>query len=138
MYEFLSEEWIEAAREIRERVADDAPAFGVSVRINQVVTDVPINDREPILAYIDTSSGSFDIELGALDDPDVTVTTSYDLARSLITGQNPEALMQAFLEGRIKIQGDLSKLIALQGAVAQQSAVDSAASTFDELRSITS
>jgi len=64
-FAFLSPEWIEAAREIRERYSSQTAPIEVAVRVNQVVTDVPFGDGE-LHAHIDTSSGDVDLELGHL------------------------------------------------------------------------
>ena len=40
-HQFLSEEWMAAARAIREKYKDEAPMITFSIKINQVVTDVP-------------------------------------------------------------------------------------------------
>ena len=66
---FLSPEWIEAAREIRERYSADTAPIEVAVKVNQVITEVPFGDGE-LHAHIDTSNGDLDLELGHLDDPD--------------------------------------------------------------------
>ena len=44
MYTFLTDEWIDAARELRAKYADRLPDVTIEVRINQVVTDVPFGD----------------------------------------------------------------------------------------------
>ena len=43
-YPFLSPEWMEAAKAIREKYADQATKITISVRMNQVITDVPFGD----------------------------------------------------------------------------------------------
>lgn len=115
---FLSESWIEAAREIRHRHADSVPKVSALVRINIVTTKVPFGDGT-ISAYIDTSQGSLDMELGVLENPDVTVTTDYDTARQLFVEQNPTASMQAFMSGLIKVEGDITKLMMMQTSMPQ-------------------
>ena len=52
-HQFLSEAWIEAARDIRHRYAGDVPAIEVLVRINIITTKVPFGDGS-ISAFIDT------------------------------------------------------------------------------------
>ena len=113
-YPFLSDEWIAEARRIREefRVAEpqlvDNP-----VRMNQVITDVPFGEGI-IHSHLDSSSGAMDIDTGHLDAPDVTVTLDYETAKIIFVDGNFQAGMQAFMEGRVKVQGDLAKLIAVQ------------------------
>ena len=69
MHVFLSDEWFEAAHELRERYADRLPEPVIDVRINQVITDVPFGSGT-VEAYLDTSSGSTQFVLGAVDEPD--------------------------------------------------------------------
>ena len=83
------------------------------MRINQVITDVPFGDGT-VQAYIDTSDGAATIELGEIDEPDATVTTDYATARAMFVDQDPASAMQAFMEGRVKVQGDMMKLMAMQ------------------------
>ena len=62
MYTFLTDEWMEAARGLREQYADRLPDVDIEVRINQIVTDVPFGDGT-VHAYIDSSDGSLELEL---------------------------------------------------------------------------
>jgi hypothetical protein len=113
---FLSEEWMAAAREIRERYSDDVPEVTTSIRINIVVTDVPFGDGE-VTSFLDTSSGVVAMELGELDEPDTTVTTDYETATALFVDQDQAVAMQAFMAGKIKVQGDMMKMMAMQTAI---------------------
>jgi hypothetical protein len=106
----LSPEWQDQAREIREEYKDRAPAIAHAARINQVVTDVPFGEG-PITSHMDTSSGQLVMEEGHLDDPDATVTTDYHTARATVL--DPQSAMQAFMAGKVKIQGDMTKLMML-------------------------
>lgn len=129
---FLSEEWIAAAREIRQ-AHGDAPPVAVVVKMNQVVTDVPFGDGT-VHSYLDTTSGDPVLELGALDDPDVTITTDYETAKAIFVDQDPAAGMQAFMSGKIQVQGDMMKLMALQTAMPAE---PDARSISEEIRAIT-
>ena len=136
MYVFLSDEWMEAAKEIRARYEDDLPDVTMSVRINQVITDVPFGDGT-INAYVDTSDGSLELELGEVDEPDAVVVIDYHTAHAMIVERDPTVLMQSFLEGRIRVQGDMMKLMAMQGAAAPAPDDELALRMADELRGIT-
>ena len=133
MYVFLTDEWMAAARELRAKYEDRLPDVTIAVKINQVVTDVPFGEGT-INAYIDSSDGNLDLELGELDDPDVTLTTDYDTARAMVVDQDPAIIMQAFMAGKIKVQGDMMQLMAIQTAVpSNEASVELAA----ELQAIT-
>lgn len=110
---FLSEEWMTAARAIREKYADEVPNVEADLRINQVIQDVPFGDSD-VECFLDTSSGAVVMELGSLDEPDVTITTDYETAQALFVDQDPAIAMQAFMNGKVKVQGDMMKLMAMQ------------------------
>ena len=135
MHQFLSDEWFEAALELRERYAGQMPEAAFEVRINQIITDVPFGDGT-VNAHLDTSGGVTSFELGHVDEPDAVVTTDYETARTMIVDQDPAAAMQAFLEGRVRVQGDMMKLMAAQAQAAQVDN-EAAAELAGELRAIT-
>ena len=110
---FLSDEWIAAARAIRAEYEGRTPAPPMAVRMNQVVNEVPFGEGT-INAHLDTSDGQVDLELGHLEAPDLTVTLDYETAKNLLVEANPQAGMQAFMAGRIRVDGDIAKLMAFQ------------------------
>ena len=117
-YPFLSDDWIAEARKIfddyRARADEEAKAAGRTIRMNQVITEVPFGDGT-VEAHVDTSTGVLVIERGLLDSPDVTITLDHDTARRVFVDGDLQAAMQAFMAGRIRIDGDLSALVvALQ------------------------
>jgi hypothetical protein len=110
-YPFLSDEWVAEARRIYAEAASVLPGgTPAPVRVNLIVTEAPFSD-EPINAHVDTSDGTVAIGSGHLPDPDVTVSTDYLTARSLFVAGDTQALMQAFLAGRLRVDGNLAKLL---------------------------
>jgi hypothetical protein len=132
-HEFLSEEWIEAARAIRAKYADVAARVDVSLRINQVVTGVPFGEGT-VTTHMDTTSGEVQMEMGPLEAPDATVTMDYDTARAILVEQDQAATMAAFMGGKIKVEGDLMKIMSMQTALPQD---DVARTIAEEIRAIT-
>ena len=112
-FPFLSPEWLDAAKAIREEYAGKAAAPAHAVRMNQIITEVPFGDGT-IEAHMDTSSGELSMDVGHLDNPDLTVTLDYATAKAILVEGNPQAGMQAFMAGKIKVQGDMTKLMAMQ------------------------
>ncbi len=113
-YPFLSDEWIAEARKIRAEMADAEAAAGVpatTVRMNQVITEVPFGGGR-LDAHLDTSSGTLEMETGHLESPDVTVTLDYETAKAIFVDGTLDAGMRAFMEGKVRVQGDMAKLIA--------------------------
>ena len=113
-YPFLSEDWIAEARKIRAEMADAEAATDVTaatVRMNQVITEVPFGSGR-LDAHLDTSSGTLEMETGHLENPDVTVTLDYETAKAIFVDGTLDAGMRAFMEGKVRVQGDMAKLIA--------------------------
>jgi putative sterol carrier protein len=131
-YQFLSDEWIEAAHQLREEFPDAAPVVGVPVRINLVVTEIPFGEGD-IQAHLDNSAGDLRLDKGHLAEADLTVTVDYLTAKAILVDGNPQAAMQAFMTGKIRVDGDISKLMELQASSAGGSSHELA----ERLRSIT-
>ncbi len=134
-YPFLSDEWIAEARKIRAELSDpQVEAAPASVRMNQVITDVPFGSGR-LDAHLDTSSGSLEMETGHLDNPDVTVTLDYETAKAIFVDGTLEAGMRAFMDGKVRVQGDMAKLIAAlqQAAPPDPGTVDSAQARIREI-----
>jgi len=110
---FLSDEWVTDAKKIREEYAGKGTPPAHAVRMNQVITDVPFGEGT-LNVHMDTSGGELEFDLGHLDNPDLTVTLDYETAKAIIVDGNPQAGMQAFMAGKIKVQGDMTKLMAMQ------------------------
>lgn len=110
---FLSAEWIVAAREIRARHIDQVPAMTAAVGVNLTVRDVPFDD-DVLLAHMGTSSGTLELELGHLESADAHVTLDYPTARAMLVERDPALVMQAVMSGRVQVEGDMMKVMALQ------------------------
>ena len=111
-YEFLSAEWIDAARAIRAELGDLGPA-PVELTMNLTVTEAPFSS-EHLLAYLDTTSGPLALEAGHVSNPHLSVTIAWATAKALLIDGQTQAVMSAFMAGKIKVEGDMSKLVALQ------------------------
>ncbi|CAG4919424.1 unnamed protein product, partial [Acidithrix sp. C25] len=121
-YPFLSPEWIERVRDIRQAYSEqsDTPSVDVAIRMNQIVTDVPFGNSE-VKIYIDSSEGFIDIELGELEDAEITIRIDYETAKSIFVDLDFQVAMTAFMAGKIRVTGDFTKLIALQSAFSPES-----------------
>ena len=125
-YPFLSDEWMTEAKKIREEYRGKATVAPAAMKMNQIVTDVPFGDGT-INAHMDSTSGEMEMDLGHIDDPEVTVTIDYPTAKAIFVDNNPQAGMQAFMAGKIKVQGDMTKLMAMGQAAPDPTATEIAA-----------
>ena len=124
-YEFLSEEWIAAAQAIREEYEGKATTAPPPMKMNVVITDVPFGEGS-MDAHIDTTDGEMSLDMGPLEGPDLTVTVDYATAKSIFIDQDQQASMQAFMAGKIKVQGDMTKMMAMQTAPPDATQIEAA------------
>ncbi len=113
-YKFLSDEWIEQARAIADDYADDLPEPPEEIKLNATVSDIPHRNGETLHAHLSTVGGSLVVELGHLEDAEVTVSVDYETARPVLMEPDPQTVMGLFMAGKILIEGDATKLIAMQ------------------------
>jgi hypothetical protein len=116
-YEFLSQEWIDAAKAIGDEYTDRVPPVATPIRMNLLVSEAP-GDRT-IEAHMHTTSGRPVLALGLLDDVDLTMSMDYATARAAFAEGDQASVMQAFMTGRIKVEGDMTKLMLMQAQQAQ-------------------
>jgi hypothetical protein len=63
------------------------------------------------------------------------VTTDYATARAIFLEQDPQAGMQAFLSGKVKVEGDMTKMMQMQIAMPKDDLAEQVAA---EIMAITS
>ena len=107
---FLSDAWFAA---VAAKIAEHGGvgAHGPNMVMNLVVTGTPFGDRE---FHMGARDGETLFSQGHLDGADLTMTTDNDTAREVFVAGNPQAGMQAFMQGKVKVQGDMTKLMAAQ------------------------
>ena len=120
-HEFLSPSWMQAVRELRAQRPEAGSVAPFALTMNLVVTEVP--SGSDVLAHVDTTSGPLVIEEGHLDTVDLKVTVDFVTARALLIERNPQAAMTAFMAGKIRVDGDLAKLMVMQGATPDEEAL---------------
>jgi|GEM_PF-6105848 len=117
-HQFLSGEWIASVLAVRDEYAHRLPDVEVpELRVNLQVTGAPCSVAADgvVHAHADACGPGLVVNLGPLEDPDLTVTLDYDTAYDLLVSQKPNAALGAFLTGRIRLTGDLERLAATTG-----------------------
>lgn len=110
-FEFLTPEWITAAREARDR--HSTGDLMVTMAMNLVVTSVPFGSGT-LEAHLAADGDLLDIDLGHLPTADVSVSLDYPTARAVLVDGDGESAMAAFMAGRLRVEGDMTKLLAFQ------------------------
>jgi hypothetical protein len=129
-YPFLSDEWFVAVRAIVDARSVEIPPHA-ELAMNLVVTETPFGEDRRL--HIGARDGKADWGTGHVADADLTLTTDYLTAREIFMSGNPQAGMQAFMDGKVKLQGDLTKLMSAQVAGTGPGAPDLA----EELSAVT-
>ena len=109
---FLSEEWASAVTDaLNSNEAFQQQAQGKTVRVQQLVT-TPEESR----FYFTLQDGKAQVVVGELPDAEATLIQDYDTAVALM--KNELNATAAYMSGKLKIQGDLMKLMQLQSLFA--------------------
>lgn len=115
---FLSDEWAQQVTEklnASERFTQ--AAGGQSARLQQVVNTPDGETRY----FFKLEDGTAEVALGELEDAEATISQDYDTAVAL--SKNELSATAAYMSGKIKVQGDLMRLMQLQGIFAALPAV---------------
>ena len=106
MPKWLTQEWFDEGRKLAESQPERP---GASARMQYVVTGGPDGD---IKYYWILENGKLlESKLGELPDAEVTLTQTYDDAMKIQQGELDANA--AFMQGRVKVTGNMGKLMAL-------------------------
>lgn len=113
MAKFLTQEWADEVLAALNASNDvKAATKGVQLCIQQVVTGVPDGD---VSYWTKFDDGTVAGGIGDAPDADVTISQDYDTAVALNKGElNAQA---AFMQGKLKVTGNMGKLLQHQGAM---------------------
>ena len=112
---FLSAEWAQAV----EGALNGHPGFksamgNAELGLQFNVSDSPNGD---IAYYLRASGGTTTLSLGSIEGADVTIGQTYDTAAAIAKGDlNTQT---AFMTGKLKVSGNLAKLMMHQAAIQQ-------------------
>jgi len=106
MAKWLSKEWFEEASKLAEGQPERP---GATASMQYVITGGPEGD----IKYFMTIDNGHLVkqELGELPDPEVTLTMTYDDHMKVQKGELDANA--AFMQGRVKVAGNMAKLMAL-------------------------
>jgi putative sterol carrier protein len=107
---FLSEEWARAVTD----ALNDNDAFRSAAGSQQTTIQNVVNAPDgEIRYYFRLADGRAEVALGEAESPEATISQDYDTAVAL--SKNETSATAAYMSGKIKISGDLMKLMQLQG-----------------------
>ena len=105
---FLSDEWLDEIQKLQSE-APEPPASMKDLTLNIIVTGAESGDKE-----VHITGGQF--APGLVDGAPTKLTVPIEVAKAIFIDGNQQAGMQAFMSGQIKVEGDMTKLMAMQSA----------------------
>jgi len=106
-YEFLSDEWIDAVFALVDEYRSEIPPDS-DLLCNVEVLDSPWGDRQ---LHLGARTGEPTVGHGFHDEADLTLALDYFTAVEVFASGDPQAGLSAFLLGKVRVQGDVTKLI---------------------------
>jgi alkyl sulfatase BDS1-like metallo-beta-lactamase superfamily hydrolase len=110
---FLSSQWVAALADVAVGVDNEA-LKQADVCIQHVVTDGG-GDDTPVHYWVRVRGGHVTTGMGDAPDADVWVTTDRDTAAAL--ARNEASAQEVFRAGRLRLHGDVSRLVAWSAAL---------------------
>lgn len=106
MAKYLSQEWLDQGKDLSQEFPERA---GATARMQYVVTGAPVGD---IAYYAVIENGKMlENQLGEDPQAEFTMTVTYDDSVKIQKGEVDANA--AFMQGRIKVTGNMGKLMAL-------------------------
>ena len=117
MAAFLTDDWFATVEQLTAAAGDlNLPPALANLAINLVVNDAAGNS--------DLSLDAGKIQKGLSSNAKTTLNMDGETLRKVFLEFDMAAAMQAFMTGKIKVQGDMSQLMALQTAKPSQEQKD--------------
>ena len=115
---FLSAEWATAVQDaLNSHQGFRGAIASTDLGLQFNISGAPDGD---IAYFMKAADGSAELALGELDAADVTIGQTYETATSIFKGDlNTQT---AFMTGKLKVAGNLAKLMMNQNAITQMSA----------------
>ncbi|MDY6935401.1 MAG: SCP2 sterol-binding domain-containing protein [Spirochaetota bacterium] len=114
-FHFLSNDWFQEVKRLREDAGDlGVPEDLMKLTINIRVTGGPDGEKK-----LHLKGGT--IYQGKADLAATNITITYDLARKVLLENDLSAVMKGMATRKVKVKGDLTKMMALQNITSNES-----------------
>ena len=108
-FPFLSDPWFDAAEKLINHHKPETPP-------QNLVMNLEVADGDNVIKFfMGSKNGDVLFGKGVTDGADLTMSTDVDTARSVFVSGDQQAGMQAFMAGKVRVQGDMTKLMMSGG-----------------------
>ena len=108
-FPFLSDAWFDAAGKLIKEHNVAAPPHA------NLVMNLEVADGDTTVEFhMGSKDGETMFGKGHAEGADLTMSTDIDTAREVFVAGNQQAGMQAFMSGKVRVQGDMTKLMMAQ------------------------
>lgn len=104
-FKFLSDEWFDEVKALTEAAGD----LGLSDAAKNLMMNIKVTRDE---GDCDMGIGGGAIVKGLNESAPITITVPFDVAQKMFVDQDQNAGTQAYMSGKLKIDGDMTKLMA--------------------------
>ena len=122
MASFLSSEWLaDLTTALNAHAGFKAAIANVDLTLQFAVTDAPVGTEGRY--FVDVAEGKALAAPGDADEPDATITNTYETSVAMSKGELNTQM--AFMTGKIKVTGNMAKLMMNQSMLNQFAAAAS-------------
>lgn len=104
-FKFLTDEWFDEVKALTESAGD----LGLSDAAKALIMNIKVTRDE---GDCDICIGGGAIVKGLNGSAPITITIPFDVAQKMFVDQDQNAGTQAYMSGKLKIDGDMTKLMA--------------------------
>jgi putative sterol carrier protein len=106
---FLTDEWFEQV----EKMGQEAGELNLPPALANMIVNLKVSDTEK---DIEANFADGLLHRGLSNDATTTLLLDRSILQSIITDFNTNEIMGAFMGGKIRVEGDMSQLMAVQTA----------------------
>ena len=107
-FNFLTQSWFDAVARLNQEVGE----LNLPPNLAELTINVTVKSENPTLLHLQAGK----INQHHIQNADATIYTDQDTLNQIIHDNSVDTALEAFMTGKIFIEGDMSKVMALQSA----------------------
>ena len=107
-FNFLTQSWFDAVARLNQEVGE----LNLSPNLAELTINVTVKSENPTLLHLQAGK----LNQHHIQNADATIYIDQDALNQIIHDNSVDTALEAFMTGKIFIEGDMSKVMALQSA----------------------